>query len=301
MEDAFEKGKTAVLNAVELAHPEEQAQISLAVDASGTHVGAVLQQQRAGQPVRPLAFYSAKLSAAQEKYSAFDRELLAAYMAVQHFKWFLEGRQFCLYTDHKPLTFALHKPAEGRSARQLRYLSFLAEFTSDVRHVRGRENVVADALSRPAAAVTLPSAASPVDSVQLAAAQVGCKEVEQLRTNSSLKVKNVLVDGVLVACDVSTGVMRPLVPPQLRQNIMQAVHGLAHAGIRATQRMVAARYVWRGCASDVAAWCKSCVQYGRGKVTQQEKTDVQKIDVPPTKFVHVHVDLVGLLPPASTG
>ena len=54
---AFESGKRAVLNAAELAHPEPYADVSLAVDAWGSHIGAVLQQQVPGKAVRPLAFF----------------------------------------------------------------------------------------------------------------------------------------------------------------------------------------------------------------------------------------------------
>jgi RNase H-like domain found in reverse transcriptase len=45
--------------------------------------------------------HSKKLDTAQMKYSAFDRELLAAYLAVRHFRFLLEGRDFTLFTDHK--------------------------------------------------------------------------------------------------------------------------------------------------------------------------------------------------------
>ncbi len=67
--------------------------------------------------------------------------------------WMLEARPFHVLTDHRPLVFALQNASEERSARQLRHLSFIAEFTSDVRHMVGKSNVVADALSRPAAVV----------------------------------------------------------------------------------------------------------------------------------------------------
>jgi transposase InsO family protein len=77
--------------------------------------------------------------------------LLAAYLAVRHFRFLLEGRDFFIETDHKPLTFALHRVSEPWSARQQRQLGFLAEFTADIRHVSGKRNVVADALSRPPA------------------------------------------------------------------------------------------------------------------------------------------------------
>jgi RNase H-like domain found in reverse transcriptase len=132
-----------------LAHPDPAADISLAVDASDSHVGAVLQQKEAGQ-WKPLSFYSKKLDAVQRKYSAFDRELLAAYLAVRHYGYSLEGRAFTLFTDHKPLTFALQRAKDPWTANQQRQLAFLAEFTSDIRHIAGGKNVVADALSRPA-------------------------------------------------------------------------------------------------------------------------------------------------------
>jgi hypothetical protein len=56
-----------------------------------------------------LAFYSKKLSGAGTRYSTFDRELLAAFSAVRHFRFLLEGRQFRLLTDHKPLVTSLFR------------------------------------------------------------------------------------------------------------------------------------------------------------------------------------------------
>jgi RNase H-like domain found in reverse transcriptase len=91
MQPAFQAVKAGLCRAVELAHPEADTEMFLAVDASGSHVGAALQQQVRGQTARPLAFFSAKLEAAQTWYSAFDRELLACYLAIRHFRWMLEG------------------------------------------------------------------------------------------------------------------------------------------------------------------------------------------------------------------
>jgi len=72
-----------------------EAEISLAIDASNTHIGAVLKQwQHSGDSGSwgPLAFFSKKLDAAQLKYVAFNRELLAAYLSVRHFRYMLVGR-----------------------------------------------------------------------------------------------------------------------------------------------------------------------------------------------------------------
>jgi cleavage and polyadenylation specificity factor subunit 1 len=74
-----------------------------------------------------------------------------------------EGRLFTLYTDHKPLTFALSKAAEPWTPYQCRHVSYLAEFTGDIRHITGQDNVVVDTLSRPpqAAATVATVATSP--------------------------------------------------------------------------------------------------------------------------------------------
>jgi hypothetical protein len=83
----------------------------------------------------PLAFLSNKLEAAQKKYSAFDRELLAAYLGVRHFRSMLHDREFCFLSDHKPLSFAIDRVSEPWSDRQQRQLAFISEFTVDIQYL----------------------------------------------------------------------------------------------------------------------------------------------------------------------
>ena len=66
----------------------------------------------------------------------------------------LEGRRFTLYTDHKPLTTAIRRSTEPWTAKQCRQLAYIAEFTSDIQHIAGTDNVVADTLSRPPGGAT---------------------------------------------------------------------------------------------------------------------------------------------------
>ena len=70
----------------ELVHPRPGAQVSLAIDASDSHVGSVLQQLLVGSWAT-LAFFSKKLSIAEQKYSDFNRELLATYSSFWHFRF----------------------------------------------------------------------------------------------------------------------------------------------------------------------------------------------------------------------
>jgi hypothetical protein len=137
------------------------------------------------------------------RYSAFDRELFACVAGIRHFRYMLEGRPFTIYTDHKPLTFALGKVSEPWTAMQSRQLSYVAEFTTDIRHIPGSENIVADTLSRPppaalpAAATGSPAvaavAASPVslDYARIAVNQRSCQETLKAAHSSSLQLQHV--------------------------------------------------------------------------------------------------------------
>jgi hypothetical protein len=123
---------------------------------------------------------------------------------IRHFRFMLEGRRFTLYTDHKPLTFALSKAAEPWIPRQCRHLSYMAKFTSDIRHIAGQENVVADTLSRPlqVAATIAAVAATPqsLDYAAIADAQRDCPSI-QAAGDSSLTLQ--LVPFGTVRCCVT--------------------------------------------------------------------------------------------------
>ena len=98
---------------------------------------------------QPLSFFSKKLALAETRYSAFERELLAVYAMIRHFRHNLKGREFFVNTDHKPLTYVMNLTTEHSSLCQARHLAFIAKFTTDIRYVKGETNFVADALSRP--------------------------------------------------------------------------------------------------------------------------------------------------------
>jgi RNase H-like domain found in reverse transcriptase/Integrase zinc binding domain len=153
MHSAVSTAKAALVSAMHLAHPAPSATLSLITDASDSHVRAVLQQLE-GRHWRPLAFFLQKLTSPQAKYSTFDRELTAIFSAIRHFRFLLEGREFRILTDHKPLVAALRLVSPPWSARQQRQLAYIAEFSSDIRHTPGVTNHVADALSRPLAALS---------------------------------------------------------------------------------------------------------------------------------------------------
>jgi hypothetical protein len=238
-----------------------------------------------------LLSFQKKLSSAEKKHSAFDRELLAAFTAVKHFAHFVEGRKFTLYTDHKPLIFAFSSSTD-RSPRQTNHLSYLAQFTTDFWHVQGKHNVVADAFSR-IAAVSLPA----VDYACLAADQALSEEIEAYRTSiTGLVFEDVPFNGVSVLCDVSTGNPRPVVPKGWTKRIFDSIHGLCHSGCRPTQKAVASRFVWHGLNKDVRLWCKQCPDCQASKIQNHVRSPLVTRDPPDGRFCSLHVDLVGPLP-----
>jgi hypothetical protein len=89
---AFQAAKDALCASSRLSHPDPEAEVNLVTDASNSAVGVVLQQ-RVAAGWQPLPFFSKKLNSAQLNYSAFDRELLAAYLGFQHFRFQLEARR----------------------------------------------------------------------------------------------------------------------------------------------------------------------------------------------------------------
>lgn len=287
---AFELAKSALAKAVLLHHPLPNARTSITVDASEVAIGAQLEQKQRGQWV-PIAFFSRKLSIAEKKYSAFDRELLAAYSAVRHFRHFIEGIHFTLFTDHKPLTFAFSSEAD-RSPRQSRHLTFIAEFTTDVQHIKGKHNVVADALSR-VEAVSIPA----IDYERLAADQALSDEVQSFKTaNTGLVFESVRFQGTLVICDISTGKPRPLVPANWTRSVFDVVHGLSHSGVRPTQRAITARFVWHGMKRDIRRWCKECHDCQSSKIHHHVRAPIVTREPPDGRFRSLHVDIVGPLP-----
>ena len=186
-------------------------------DASDVAVGAVLQQYVDGM-WHLISFFSKKMKPAETRYSTFDRELLAIYLAIRHFRHFLEGREFHVLTDHKPLTFALQARPDRHSPRQARQLDFISQFTATIRHIHGPDNVVADALSRIETNALLSNQPPVLDFVAMAKAQAEDSQIRSLQSapSSPLVVESIPLPNStdLLICDVSTGSQRPLVPLQ---------------------------------------------------------------------------------------
>nr|VZI36818.1 unnamed protein product [Spirometra erinaceieuropaei] len=287
---AFERIKNSLADATLLTHPAPETQLSLMVDASTVAVGAVLQQHFTGS-TPPLSFFSKRLLPAETRYSTFGRELLAIYLALKHFRHSLEGRDFTVFTDHKPLTFALRSHTDKLNPREIRQLGYISRFTSDIRHIDGSRNEVADTLSRPSIAHLQLSPG--IDLAEMAAEQrrVGPPCDEDVSGLQLRKLPLTTGNGTIL-CDVSTPSHRPFVPPSLRRKVFSSLH----PGSRAIDKLVSDRFAWPGMHKDLKAWTRACIACQRSKIQRHNTAPIGTFPGPGARFSHVHLDIVGPLP-----
>lgn len=139
-QDAFESIKKIIARDVILAYPSFGDEFVIYTDASKRQLGGVITQNN-----RPIAFFSRKLTVAQQKYTVTELELLSIVELLKEFKGMLLGQKLTLYTDHKNL---VQKNLGSTSDRVMRWMLLLQEYDVDIRYIKGVDNTVADAISR---------------------------------------------------------------------------------------------------------------------------------------------------------
>ncbi|GFX13973.1 transposon Tf2-9 polyprotein [Trichonephila clavipes] len=267
---AFQRCKQALADAALLVHPSPSAPLALHVDASDYAIGGALHQV-VNSELQPLAFFSRKLTSSEKSYSAYDRELLAIYSAIRHFRYMVEARDFTVFTDHKPLTYAFRQKSDKCSPRQIRQLDFISQFTTNIVHIPGSDNIAADVLSR-VSAITFPSQ---IDYDCIAETQQTDQELHTLiASGTSLELKKVTFpnSSTEMMCDLSTGTARPYIPKQHRQDVFSAMHNLSHPGIRRSVHLMKQRFVWPSISSDVAKWARHCLACQKSKIHRHTRS-----------------------------
>lgn len=144
-DDAFEEIKKRLMHAPVLAYPDFDKRFVVTVDASHKACGAVLSQNHDGED-KPIAFISRAFKKGELNKAIIEKELLAIHFAVTVFRPYLYGREFTVMSDHKPLIY-LYK-LSSPSSKLTRIRLDIEEYTFEVIHIKGKDNVVADALSR---------------------------------------------------------------------------------------------------------------------------------------------------------
>ena len=313
LEAAFQNIKKMVCKEVMLSYPDWTKPFIMHTDASDYQLGAVISQGG-----KPIAFFSRKLNSAQQNYTTTEKELLSIVECCKEFRNILYGYPITVYTDHKNLMYAA---TISQSQRVMRWRMILEEFGPDIKHIKGEENTVADAISR------LPTASNDQEQEQSTVAQGQTKAVtkgehlvledeEQFPLNLSivrrtqnkeLKLRNSKLRRLvkekqsgfkitqLDTVELVTYQGKIYVPKELRNKTLEWYHYyLNHPGGERLYNTLRQVCYWEGMARQANNFCKKC------QVCQKHKPRRQKYGKLPPKNVGeltpwdtVHTDLIG--------
>ena len=167
--------------------------------------------------------------------------------------------------------------------------------------MKGTANIPADALSRVETNALLDGSPPVIDFQAMADAQATDEDIihlQSLPSSTSLQLESVplSISESTILCDTSTGVARPVVPKDFRRAVFASLHNLSHPSIRATQRLLTARFVWPSIKADSCKWTHTCLQCQKLKIQRHTVTPLSTFATPGTRFDHIHVDIVSTLP-----
>jgi transposase InsO family protein len=145
-QEALDKLKDDLSKATQLHTIDFTKEFGLSVDASATAVGCCLFQWTEEGQEKPIAFASLKLTDTQMHWSTIEREAFAVIWALKRFRSWIFLSKIIIYSDHNPLSYLTD--ASPKSAKLTRWALALQEFNVDFRYRPGRQNTVADFLSR---------------------------------------------------------------------------------------------------------------------------------------------------------
>ena len=252
---------------------------TVTTDASDIGVGATLTQTVNGKP-QPIAFYNRTLSKPERNYAANEKEALACILACEHWEKLLLGRRFTLQTDHQALQALLSNPTSKRqSSKFCRWRERLSHFDYTVKYLPGKDNQMADALSR----------------LWARADSFGIRGIRQdlLRTRTATdttlqQVREKMKSGIWTKTDQKDVILRPyfvnknnlcwegdllkfcnrIVPPQdIWPTILSSAHS-GHPGIVRMKRILRETYWWPGMSTQAESHVQHCMACQRSAKSQ---------------------------------
>ncbi|KAL0146621.1 hypothetical protein M9458_057961 [Cirrhinus mrigala] len=287
--EAFEQLKTTFSTAPVLQHPDPERPFTVEVDASTIGVRAVLSQAVGEPPVlHPCAFFSRKLTPAEQNYDIGNRELLAIKLALEEWRHWLEGAAypFTIITDHKNLQYI--REARRLNPRQARWALFLTRFNFSITYRPGSKNIPADALSRQF---------SPDDSVdpepilpsELIVSPI-VWELDQAIQQATLQEP--------APPDCPKG--KIYVPRSQRQVLLGTAHGTpgsGHPGSSRTLSLLQSRYWWPSMHQDTIRYVQSCSVCAKSNSPRQLPTGkLVPLPIPERPWSHLGIDFITDLP-----
>ncbi|KAI2649864.1 Transposon Tf2-11 polyprotein [Labeo rohita] len=287
--EAFERLKTTFSTAPVLHHPDPEHLFTVEVDASSIGVGAVLSQAVGDSSVlHPCAFFSRKLSPAEQNYDIGNRELLAIKLALEEWRHWLEGatHPFTIITDHKNLQYL--REARRLNPRQARWALFLTRFNFTITYRPGSKNVPADALSRQFS----PEATSDPETIipsELIVSPI-IWDLDQAIQQATLQ------EPAPPECPEG----KTYVPLSQRQILLGTAHGTpgsGHPGSSRTLSLIQSRYWWPSMHQDTIRYVQSCSVCAKSNSPRQLPTGkLVPLPIPERPWSHLGVDFITDLP-----
>lgn len=299
--DAFKELKRRVCTAPVLRLFDPSRPIRVHTDASGWATGAVLLQDF-GQGWQPVAYDSKKLNSAQRNYSAYDRELLAIYRALLHWRCYLLGRRFEVLTDHATLRHMLEQP-NLTNPRRIRWISELMEYDFEVKYAPGKDNP-SDPLSR-LLLLSFTDNGFEIKAMNVSTPEISPSILERIikgykkdpfyQSASNLEHLE-KCNGLLYLRD------RICLPDdqELREIILREYHEApytGHQGIKRTMDAITRVYYWPRMKVDVQLYIKMCLECQRNKVRNiRAKGLLQPLPIPARRWEDISMDYITHLP-----
>ncbi|GBO04446.1 Retrovirus-related Pol polyprotein from transposon 17.6 [Araneus ventricosus] len=328
---AFEELKNYLISEPCLALPDFSKPFSVFTDASKYALGAVLVQEDETKFHHPISFASRKLSDAETRYSVVEREAMAIVFALNHFKNYLFGKHFTVYSDQQCLSKILK--LKDPNSRIARWMLTLQQFDYTVIHKPGRLNQMADYLSRAKypkeenVSVEQPD----INTLELNSSTFVCNSMpvseiiqkqncdsyfnnikNKLKSNFifSPKSPKFFIKDDLLLCHTNTKnrhshVAKLVVPQTLVPQILNLAHdndACAHPGLTRTLKRIKQNYFWHKLYSQVKRYigsCHSCIQ--RRGFHKNFKAPIQKIPTADYPFQKVAFDAIGPLVTSKHG
>lgn len=292
-EEAFQELKGRFTSAPILIQPDPNRQFIVEVDASEVGVGAVLSQRSAkDNRIHPCAYFSHRLSPAEQNYDVGNRELLAVKLALEEWRQWLEGapQPFLVWTDHKNLQYI--STAKRLNPRQARWSLFFSRFNFTLSYRPGHKNVKPDALSRQFAT----SKRAP-DSNTILPSHCILGAV-QFDVESAVRAAQA---GEAGPSDCPTNCL--YVPNSVRSQVMQWGHYTklsCHPGPGRTEKFIGRRFWWPSMKEDITKFVQTCPVCTQNKTSTQRPAGLlQPLLVPHRPWSHISLDFVTGLPPSD--
>jgi hypothetical protein len=248
-QQAFEQLKQAMATTPVLALPDFQQTFIIETDACDGGIGAVLMQRD-----QPVAFLSKALTQQHLHLSIYEKEFLALIMAVEKWRQYLQHQEFIIRTDHKSLAYLteqnLHSVMQKKTMARLMGLQF------KVIYKKGKDNVVADALSRMhhLFAIQAVSSVQPEWIQELLNSYGTDSTAQQLFTELAVHSPNAQGFSLHKGLIRYKGKVWVAQNAALQTKLIHALHSSAiggHSGINATYFRLKKLFHWKGLKQDV--------------------------------------------------